>query len=828
MIDANNTLTATHTSGFPSATIRDLGDPNAPSGTYQTPCLLAGTYNLRTSIYGGTTTATISSNLNTAGTFNVNWNSVSNSKSVLARSELGAAIAHMIDVPAFDASFFGFLAAPMCVQAAPAQGLSCLDQASLDQAICQFGNHPWLNIVGCFTGATGHGVTGTTYRIQTSTIVAGTSWWQTAGSLIGVPGGYASHDDIRAACDDILSMNSSYVITPSGSTCNDVANAAAGATDPGAYAHIVPNGNIVDYVRTSTGRKQFGTAIADTLNFLFGTPQNRGGGTVCWGACPNAAPRYYTITQVTPIVFQDAANPDAWQLYTAGYGFDTVPDQFFLNRNSVLSGGVCGGVAAVKPGDYEMWCDPEFDTYSNGGEFSVPLKLSGTEFQRAAKYSVLHGIDVPVFSFVDTFAENNGWNFQQCTGTGCVNTQSSIVNTLGFGTIAGTSYFSLLNFRQVPGYNPCTVPSAPSNCGNFWPGGGPSGTPGLLRRGFSQDTTDISPFTYNTAWEADIAFTVFDSMLELNPATGGGSSQFIDWGTTSHTSTYDSAADVTTQIWHLRNDWKFQDGNTVGADDVAYTILAMRDVPAVNLQGAVVTVINANCLDCSGSNPAKRTLQVQLAHQSALYEGNIGGLPILEKSLWAPYCGDPPVTGGTCANPAFDPTNPTNAASFNNALGILVGTGPYACIVPTVAGSGQTNAGHVGGPCGETASGALTGQAMTLDARVLLTQNTFGNHCCVGSTTSELYKVGYADRPHSGKVDFFDLASVAAVVGKPDSYWCDPNIACLGGTVGLFNLALVNNLQDHGTLANWHSETNTAIVSLDQQIDPFRCPSTGC
>ncbi len=193
VIDANNTLTATHTSGFPSATIRDLGDPNAPSGTYQTPCLLAGTYNLRTSIYGGTTTATISSNLNTAGTFNVNWNSVSNSKSVLARSELGAAIAHMIDVPAFDASFFGFLAAPMCVQAAPAQGLSCLDQASLDQAICQFGNHPWLNIVGCFTGATGHGVTGTTYRIQTSTIVAGTSWWQTAGSLIGVPGGYASH-----------------------------------------------------------------------------------------------------------------------------------------------------------------------------------------------------------------------------------------------------------------------------------------------------------------------------------------------------------------------------------------------------------------------------------------------------------------------------------------------------------------------------------------------------------------------------------------------------------------------------------------------------------
>jgi hypothetical protein len=283
---------------------------------------------------------------------------------------------------------------------------------------------------------------------------------------------------------------------------------------------------------------------------------------------------------------------------------------------------------------------------------------------------------------------------------------------------------------------------------------------------------------------------------------------------------------VTSQIWHLRNDWKFQDGKTVGADDVAYTIIAYRDVPSVNLQGAVVSVLRATCLDCSGANPAKRTLQVQLAHQSALNEGNIGTLPIIEKSLWAPYCGDPPVTGGSCANPAFDSTNPTNTASFDNALGIMVGTGPYSCIVPNTGSN--PNAGHVGGPCGETSTGALTGQAMTLDARVLLSQNMLMNHCCPGNTSSELYKVGYADKPHSGKVDFFDLASVAAVVGKPDPYWCDPNISCVNGTVGLFNLALVNNLQDHGTLPNWHTMTSTAQVSLDPRIDPFRCPTTGC
>ena len=119
------------------------------------------------------------------------------------------------------------------------------------------------------------------------------------------------------------------VVGGSNSTdCGHVALASLLTIDPGAYAHIDAAGqHIIYYVRINFGRQQFGQVIADTLNFLFGTPQNRGGqigfvGTVCYGPCPQYTPKYYTFTQVTAPVFEDTSasggSPDAWQLYTAG------------------------------------------------------------------------------------------------------------------------------------------------------------------------------------------------------------------------------------------------------------------------------------------------------------------------------------------------------------------------------------------------------------------------------------------------------------------------------------------------------------------------------
>jgi hypothetical protein len=457
------------------------------------------------------------------------------------------------------------------------------------------------------------------------------------------------------------------------------------------------------------------------------------------------------------------------------------------------------------------------------------LALSGQFFQRNVMTELKNAVDIPGFNFVTQLVENNGWNFQQCAGGSCANTQASIVNTKGFGTLASGAYFTMLNARQVPGYNPCSVTGAPSNCASYAPGGG---NPNLIRRGFSQDTSNFSPFTFNSVWEGDIVSFVFDTMLQQDPSTGGASAQFVDWGTTGHSSSFNPneigcnsingcATGVTTQIWHLRNDWKFSDGNAATANDVAYTLVAYRDVPSSLLQGFVINLVSAKGLDCGPGQPCK-TVQVKLQGQGALFDYNIGvALPILEKSLWAPFCGDPVVAGGTCASPTFDPMYPSR-----NSPGIMVGTGPWSCIAP-ISGLG-VSAGHIGGPCAEDATGALTGSSITTDGTVRLSENTNFVRCCPSgpsATSSSLYKISYADFNKDGIVDITDLANIASCYGTPCPYWCNVNIACTNGLVGAIDLATVAIYFGHGITAPYTPQT---LSNVDPQIDPFFCPLAGC
>src|SRR5438093_1395083 len=683
ILDFLNILTVRNQpSGSPSVMVSDSGG-SSPNGVYKVPCMLAGSYSIMSSVYNATgIIVTVAGSTIKSGILNVNWNSPSSLKTTQARTLLGAAIAHLIDDPAWVSDAFGSM------------GLT---------------------------------------------------------------------------------------LSPATATCNDVANAATGTIDPGAYPHIVPNGQIKTYIRVNFGRQQSGQVIADTLNFLFGTPQNRASqtgfvGTVCYDArttpCTQFTPKYYTFSQVTPIVFEDTVasggSPDAWQLYTGSHSVGFFPaEQYFVNHNSIGTGGICAGQSVIHPENPEFWCDPETDTFGSAGEFAPTLNLSEQFFQTELVYELNRAVDVPAFTFVNAFVENNGWNFQQCTSQ-CANTQSSIVNTEMQGTIAGGAYFTLLNARQVPGYDPCALPGAPVNCSSYKPGGG---NPNLIRRGFSQDTSNLSPFTFNSPWEGEIVSSIFDTMLQPNPNVSG-SSQLFDWGTISHSSSFNPnevgcnsingcVTGVTTQIWRLRNDWKFSDGNDVKATDVAYSIIANRDVPSSLLQVYVINVVSAVGLDCAPGQPCK-TLQVKIQGQSALNDFSIGATQlVIEKSLWAPSCGDPPVAGGVCASPTFDPMYPSG-----NAPGIMVGPGPWACISP-IAGTGVP-AGHIGGPCSRDASGKLVGSAITLDGTVLLSENTNFVRCCPNgpsATSSSLYKVSYADHNNDGVVNILDLADIASHYG---------------------------------------------------------------
>jgi len=160
-----------------------------------------------------------------------------------------------------------------------------------------------------------------------------------------------------------------------------------------------------------------------------------------------------------------------------------------------------------------------------------------------------------------------------------------------------------------------------------------------------------------------------------------------------------------------------------------------------------------------------------------------------------------------------------------NGPGIEVGPGPWSCIAP-ISGTGVT-AGHVGGPCAETSTNALTGQAITRDGRILLSYNTFNARCCPTgptATSSSLYKLSYADHNNDGVVNILDLADVASHYGTTDPYWVNSNIAG-GTTVGAVDLATVAIYFGHGITTPFSPST---LFQVDPQIDPFFCVAAGC
>jgi ABC-type transport system substrate-binding protein len=645
-------------------------------------------------------------------------------------------------------------------------------------------------------------------------------WWGGVGAAFGAVGGYSGYADIRAACDDFVKSGFIVVNGANATDCGSVALASLGTTVPSSYAHLANKGNqLLFFLRSSQFRKAFGQIIADSLNFLFGTPNN--GATI-----PNQTPPctvlYVTLAGGNCNIPTGVMSPSpscifdatcSWNLYTGGWAVGTGPGLLYFAYYSSLASSVCGGLSsktAVSLDNYGFYCDPQFDTFAFAAEFKATTIAGLVQFfARAAETGALNGMTVPGFTPTSQFVALNGWNFQQCTGTPCSPTQSSLVPTFGKGFFAGSGYWSLLNMRQVPGY----TPSNP----NYKPGGG---NPDLIRRGWGQGTSNLNPFWGGTVWDLELISLIYESMLQANPVTGGVvDGQVVDWQTTSHSSTFNPAevscntlngcvTGTTTTLWHLRNDAVFQDGTSLTATDVVYTILSYRDVPSFNFKNSVSSVTSAVTID-------PLTVQVKFQGPNPLEVLALGQLPIIPAHIWEPICG--PIVNGAvpsgptsqCANPSFDPM----------AQGIMIGSGPWKCVVPF----GFPNAGHVGGSC-ITSAGSLIGQSMPTGSQVLLTRNAGYMRCCPDDPTSNLYKFSYADFNNLGRVDIIDIASVASRFGQPDPYWVNSNIAP-GTTVNIEDVAIVAFYFGNGITRPF---TPSQLTGLDPQIDPFFCSSTGC
>jgi hypothetical protein len=830
--DSLNTVTI---KGPQTFTVSDSGGSN-PTGTYNFPCsrsqLLAGTYTISTSVYNGTATLSLGSGQIITITLGVNYNSPSTQKLTPSGIELRRALAHLLDKPnfvQFDSSLQGRDACDD-VFASPAQGLgfgSCrasadglapLPQSVLDEDLAE---HPWAASMGII-----HGVSA--YNLASDLIGGGQLWWNKLGGGVGANAGYEGVADLRAACDHLVKAG--FTITPSNATCTDIANASLGTVAPSSYPHLNNNGQHASFfIRNSPPRKHFGYVVLDSLNFLFGTPNTQFGppndNATVFNECAITIP--FDFCSQFAIPFGDGLSPDTWNMYTGGYFLPDTPDQFYTFMHSQFASNICGGVVVNFPSNFNFHCDPAFDTQAAAGEFAPTLGQSISFFNSTAVLGHRTVMDVPIFTRLFQNAALNGWNFQD-TATP---TKSSLVvgNHVGFAAGHPGAFWSMLNMRQKPGSQTvCTSPGVPVGCtnnSNYLPGGG---NPNLIRRSESQDTDLLSPFQATTVWDFDVIGEVFDTLLQVNPDTSsaGGTSQQIDWMTTSHTSLFNQAEQsclpgggcatgTTTQIWRLRKDLFFHDGQPVTADDVVYTILAYRDVPSAIFQPDVASVSSARALDT-------KTVEVKLQHQSPFFELGIGSVPIIPKHLWAPICG--PIVNGSiptgpkskCADPLFDPM----------ASSILIGSGPFVC--------NNITTGAVGGSCSQNADGSTGGQSVTLGGKIVLKAYNAYMRCCPGLQNSSLHKFSWADRNNDGIVNILDIADVAFSFGKPDPYWntgqnpLAPNVGTDPAVVDIGEIATVAFYFSHGLFNNNQGLTSSTITGLDPCIDPFFQASPPC
>jgi hypothetical protein len=388
-------------------------------------------------------------------------------------------------------------------------------------------------------------------------------------------------------------------------------------------------------------------------------------------------------------------------------------------------------------------------------------------FQNATYVSTLAVSANPVYNLLQRFVALNGLNFQ--TAANSVTNEGSLVNGAGTGWQAGTAgaFSTLLNAHCNPSYTP--VSSAFKACG----------ADGTIRHGQSQDSDSFSPYQATSVWDFDVIDMVWDTMLLLNPDTGGPTLQLSNYMVTSHTSSFNpaesstspglgSVVGTTTQVWHLRPDLSFHDGIAVKADDVCFSVLSYRDMPAALLQPAVINVAT-----CTAVND--QTVQVKLGLSGPFYDDEVGGVPILPHHVWGVACNWPvgspepsvAVLGASqCANPADDPMVPLSGQT----TGRMIGSGAYMCL--GVANSAAP--GVPGGPCSQTASGAPGTSSNTLGGKLLLTKFQGYHRGPVAQQSSKYHKFSYGDKFNTGLVTIADISDAAIHNKHYDPYWSSP------------------------------------------------------
>jgi hypothetical protein len=530
------------------------------------------------------------------------------------------------------------------------------------------------------------------------------------------------------------------------------------------------------------------------------------------------------ITQLGPIVFDNQVGAtDDWDMYTYGYSEggpfsgDALVGLYssqFASPNGVLGGQqVCAGAAGVQHNtpNPTYVCDATLDGLLKTQSNSANL----------ASYSTN---TLAVFNRMGAIADDMGL-YSPGLRIAALTSVAGLVNVRGFGY---NSAQDIINAHQG---------SAPVNP-IFAFGGGNANT---FRYGQASPTTSLNMYTASTVWEFQTLGQVYDTLFTGNPVDG---TQVFCWMCNSGVvSTVDSSGNTHFRI-ELKQNLRFHDGSTVTAQDVAFSLLSLRDL-APTAGGALSSLLKSVQVFSS------TTLDVVFYGQSLLYPPSMEAF-VVPQSTYAcnnSYQANDCALGLADVNAACaDPVSAANCAANYAAAGVsvpsdfragpnttfdpvasnaLIGSGPYVCM-------SVFQPGIVGGGCVQNADSSQGGMAIPPGGRMLLqafdftsqagntdplkqymrgSNSAWGTGSGTAAESGQLQEFLYADHSGDGVVDAVDLGTIAACIGVGPA----GSGSCPAATYTYFHRAAF----DSGTISS--QEVNIVASHYDDTyVAPFQ------
>jgi len=498
-----------------------------------------------------------------------------------------------------------------------------------------------------------------------------------------------------------------------------------------------------------------GTGLMDTINLVFGADI--------------VSETFGNANMLGTIVFNTAPAIDDWDMYTGEWLLrGPFSDHLRPLYGSLFASAVCGGTPNARPLNYGFICVPALDAPADAASQTDALVMFTLQTLAAFDAFGSSALNIPAYS--------------RALRTVALRDTSGLVNEQGYGY--DPPFWSTLNSRADPAYTPVDP---------AYEFGG--GDPTTLRWGQSQGITTLNIFQARTPWERNVLSTMYEGLVRASPVEP---TKVISWMANRYTTTIDGSGN-THIVFDLRKTMRWHDGTPITADDVKFSILNYRDIPAALFAGEVSLVNAVNVL-------SPDTVEIVWRGRSLSHLLN-SGVPIIPKHLW-----DADSDG--IADPAkvaagFDPL----------ASGILVGSGPWVCRSLFAA-----DLGTIGTGCGINSDGTRSGQDIRPGGKMLLEKYDFATianpyHQYMrsyniawpsgGTRSGQFQDWSWADKDNDAVVDISDLASVSGCVGPGPSPSCSAADFAYWNRLG--NPAAVDS-----------TETNAVSDRLDETwVDPF-------